>query len=474
MTSLNALNSESQAGGTSFNSQQQFPDGFEFNDDFKSAHDCMENTDDNLLAEGKAGTGKSTLIKYFISHTRKNVVLLAPTGIAALNIEGQTIHSFFKFPPRMINPDEITLQENTLYKTLDAIVIDEISMVRADLLDNVDIFMRLNGRDSRKPFGGAQMIFVGDLHQLPPVVDKDAAPIMEYLYESPYFFDSNAVKTMDLKTISLTKVYRQKDPEFIKFLDAIRQGNVSDEDLKLINSRLNKFSADEESIPILTTTNKQASLINQANLNRLPGRIYTYTAELSGEFKKAQKDVENLPVDIILQLKKDARVIFVKNDKNHRWVNGTLGVVIDLTEEEVTVQIDGSSDYVRVATVTWEKIKYHFDRATRRIVSEIVGVLSQIPLRLAWGMTIHRSQGQTFDKVILDFIHPVWENGHAYVALSRCRSLQGISINQRIWPNDIKTSQRVIEFLKKNAKSHSIPDEPNDIFARQSDEEAKV
>ena len=272
----------------------------ELNDDFKRTLDLMENSNKSLLITGRAGTGKSTLLKYFKEHTKKSVVICAPTGLAALNVEGQTIHSFFRFPPKIIDPHDIKRVYNGIYKLADVIIIDEISMVRADLLDAIDVFMRLNGREPMKPFGGVRMFFFGDLYQLPPVVENQDGPVLNKVYSSPYFFDSKVMRSFPYNLINLTKVYRQKDPTFIEFLDKVRLGNIEAEDLEIINKKVGEKK--NEDAVIITPTNKVASLINNEKLAKLPGKLYTYNAIVRDDFKI---NGINLPVDLEIQTRPD-------------------------------------------------------------------------------------------------------------------------------------------------------------------------
>ncbi|MFA5174560.1 MAG: AAA family ATPase [Candidatus Pacearchaeota archaeon] len=415
----------------------------ELNEDFKKAINLMENTNNSLFITGKAGTGKSTLLKYFANHTKKNVAVVAPTGLAAINVGGQTIHSFFGFPPKMLDESDIQKVYRDIYNKLDAVIIDEVSMVRADMFDAIDKFLRLNGREPSKPFGGVQMLLFGDLYQLPPVVEKDMGEVMNKIYKSPYFFDAKVMKYFNFDIIKLKKVYRQTDSTFIEFLDKVRLGNIDAAALELINARADK-TKQEESI-IITPTNSVADFINNEKLGKLQSKLYNYKAKVEGDFKLG---ITNLPIDLELNLKKDARVIFVKNDTRGRWVNGTLGKVEELGKQSVKVRLDEDSSIVDVQADDWEKIKYSYDRKTGRIIANIVGKISQIPLRLAWALTIHKCQGQTLDKAHIDLSSGVWEFGHSYVALGRCKTLDGITLETKIRPSDIKVDFRVTEFLK--------------------------
>ena len=428
-------------------------ENIELNDDFKEVMDIVENTDKSAIVTGPAGVGKSTLLEYIRDHTKKRVIVLAPTGLAALNVEGQTLHSFFRFPPKIIDTHEMKQVFNGIYKLADVIIIDEISMVRADLLDGIDVFMRLNGRDPKKPFGGVRMFFFGDLYQLPPVVENQDGPVLNKIYSSPYFFDSKVMRSFPIEVINLTKVYRQKDPLFIEFLNKVRLGNVETEDLEIINKKAGEKN-NKDAVTI-TPTNKVASSINNERLTKLPGTLYTYKAIVQGDFNF--KGI-NLPADSELNLKKGARVMFVKNDLHGQWVNGTLGKVFDLKEDCVDVMLDDGT-IVSTGAVDWDKIKHEYDSEEKRIIAKVTGKLTQIPLRLAWALTIHKCQGQTLDKVHLDLSSGVWEFGHAYVALSRCRTLEGLGLETKIWPNDIKVDYRVTEFLNKKLNQSNTAEE---------------
>ncbi|MDD5193897.1 MAG: DEAD/DEAH box helicase [Candidatus Nanoarchaeia archaeon] len=420
----------------------------EINDKFREVIDLVENTDKSGLVIGKAGVGKSTLLGQIKDHTKKRVVVLAPTGLAALNIEGQTLHSFFRFPPQILDPHDIKKVYNGIYKMVDIIIIDEISMVRADLLDAIDVFMRLNGREPKKPFGGARMLFFGDLYQLPPVVESQDGPVLNKVYPSPYFFDAKVMRSFPIEVINLTKVYRQKDPAFIEFLDKVRLGKIETEDLEIINKKVGEKK--DDGAVVITPTNKVANSINNERLSKLPDKKYTYNAIVRDDFKI---NGVNLPVDLELNLKKEARVMFVKNDKNGQWVNGTLGKVIDLEDDNVKVELDDGT-IVETGAVDWDKIKHEYDYESKRIIAKVTGKLTQIPLRLAWALTIHKCQGQTLDKAHIDVSPGVWEFGHAYVALSRCRTLEGLGLETKIWPNDIKVDYRVTEFLKSKSEEN--------------------
>ena len=445
----------------------------ELTEEFLKLFKLIETTNENVFVTGRAGTGKSTFLSYFRSKTRKKTVTLAPTGLAAVNVEGQTIHSFFRFPPRMLDPKDVRKLYNPVYRNLDTILIDEIPMVRADLFDAIDIFMRKNGKDYTKPFGGAQIVLFGDLFQLPPVVENEALAILRMRYASRYFFSSKAFQQMNLNVVELPKVFRQHDPKFIEALDKIRRGNILSNDLEIFNRRVIKdYKPDDSEFCItLTPTNKIANLKNQEKLNEIAGEPITYIAKLTGDFEANPK---NLPVDLELRLKVGARVIFVKNDTAGEFVNGTLGIVSDLGTDWVKVRIEENGEPVTVKAMTWEKIKYNYDRENDIIVDEITGKLTQIPLRLAWALTIHKSQGLTFDNVFLDFSFAPWEHGHTYVALSRCRSIEGTVLNNKLYPNDVVVDSKVTDFVQLNGNKdvwrHLRKDEQSSLHKFNSDE----
>lgn len=410
----------------------------------------LENTTDCIFITGKAGTGKSTLLRYFVANTKKNVVVLAYTGIAALNVGGETIHSFFKFPPRPMNDEDIKESPGQeIYKTVDTLVIDEVSMVRADLLDAIDKFMRINGKDSDSAFGGTQVILFGDIFQLPPIVSDDAES--QYIfseYKSPWFFDSHVIQKHPPIVIELTKVYRQKDVEFITLLDAIRTGSMSQTQLQSLNYRcyIHQFSEKCSQFITLTPTNKLAQEINITELSGLPFPEYSYTGIIEGEFPK-----KSYPTDTVLKLKQNAQVIFVKNDRERRWVNGTIGIIKSIDSESISVEINdkGKTITYPVHQEKWEVLRYKYNFGSRKLETEVVGAFTQYPLRLAWAITIHKSQGLTFDNVVLEIGDGAFAHGQTYVALSRCRSLDGIILKKRINMGDIKVDPAVTRYYSE-------------------------
>lgn len=424
----------------------------EINPEFQTALEIMENSNRHIFITGKAGTGKSTLLDYFRKNTDKEVAVLAPTGVAALNIEGQTIHSFFNFKPN-ITPEKIKKvsgQDGNIYKKFDAIIIDEVSMVRADLLDCVEKFLRLNGPKRNQWFGGIQMIFIGDLYQLPPVVTSTEKEIFSHRYSSPYFFSTQIFRepTFQMEFIELEKVYRQTEPDFIALLNAIRNRSCTDRDIARLNEnyRTSSESDDDRFSITLTSTNDLASERNLEKLNSLPGRIIEFTGFLNGEFEHS-----SLPADEVLQLKLGAQVMLVNNDKHGRWVNGTLGKVaaIEKTDDEQTAIIVACQDgtVVEVTQNTWELFKYEYDRSTKKIYTRKTGSFTQYPVRLAWAVTIHKSQGKTFDRVVIDIGRGTFAHGQVYVALSRCTSFAGITLTRPIKKSHIRMDWRVASFL---------------------------
>jgi len=424
----------------------------------------MEDTDRHVFITGKAGTGKSTLLEYFRARTQKRIAVLAPTGVAALNVHGQTIHSFFGFKPD-VTPDAVRKLPRSkaaaaaIYRHLDAVVIDEISMVRADLLDSVEKFLRLNGPRPRDWFGGLQMIFIGDLYQLPPVVTGRERGLFDGpsgRYESPYFFSAAIFGelTFDMEFVELEKVYRQTDPEFIDLLNAIRNRSIDDARIDRLNSRcLPGFAPPDGKFYItLTSTNDLAAVRNREKLAALPGRARRYQGSTEGEFERA-----SLPTEETLELKPGAQVMLLTNDRTGRWVNGTIGRVhriIKVSDADkdsadiVIVDIPGAG-HVDLSPNTWELFRFRYEIASDRIEAESVGTFTQYPLRLAWAVTIHKSQGKTFDRVVIDIGRGAFAHGQVYVALSRCTSFEGIVLKTPILKSHIRMDWRIVRFLTR-------------------------
>ena len=422
----------------------------ELNGDFQYVLDQLEKQGRSMFVTGRAGTGKSTLLQLFRNTTRKKVVVLAPTGIAALNVRGQTIHSFFGFPPRPLARHEIKKRRNRrLYQNLDVLIIDEISMVRADLLDNIDYFLRIN-RGSPLPFGGAQVVFFGDLFQLPPVVASDAeAMLFQSHYDSPYFFSAQVfAEGLEMEMLELQKVYRQDNRRFLRLLEAVRLNHVDYDDLAELNERYLPDFEPEEFYITLSARNARVDSINNRKLDEIPLPDRTYLAEIAGEFNPRL-----FPTEPALKLKLNAQVMLIKNDPERQFVNGTLGKVVDMKDREITVMVeerDARAREVQVEPVEWEILKYKpGEKDPSQIETETIGTFKQFPLKLAWAVTIHKAQGKTFDKVIIDLGRGAFEHGQTYVALSRCRTLEGIVLRQPLQPRDVMTDERVVEFYQQ-------------------------
>ena len=431
--------------------RKQIPlDDIELTPEFLRALELMEKTGRCLFITGKAGTGKSTLLRYFRAKTKKIVVVVAPTGIAAINVEGQTIHSFFQLPPRFIQKEEIrrAFKNRKVIGCLDTLVIDEVSMVRADLMDGIDHALRVTRGKQDLPFGGGQVILFGDLFQLTPIVDRDMAEVYERRYESPYFFSSRIIQEIELECLELTKIYRQSEAEFIHLLNKIRDKQYDESDLSKLNERVVPIGGGEEDEIVLTTTNRRAGEINQGRLVALRAPEFRYGANVTGKF-----DESAYPNESLLVLKKGAQVMMIKNDPNKRWVNGSIGRVESVSADSITVSIDGKSHEVQKST--WERIEYVYDEETGRIESKAVGTFEQYPLKLAWAVTIHKSQGKTFDKVVVELGNGAFAHGQVYVALSRCSYFAGLKLKRPITPRDILFDERILEF--RTRRENSVP-----------------
>lgn len=427
------------------------PAQIDVNSQFKKALDLLENTRSPIFITGKAGTGKSTLLKLFRDQTSKKLAVLAPTGVAAVNVGGETIHSFFRFAPN------ITLQEaredaskakSKLYREIETLVIDEISMVRADLLDCIDVFLKTVRRSSL-PFGGVQMVMIGDMYQLPPVVTTNEREALSQMYPTPYFFSAAVIGEMaqnmfeKLKLVELGHVYRQADPTFVEILNGIRNKQITLEQLDILNECVaTEFDYLDEHI-VLTAINDQADKINFDHLNAIKADYKTYKAVVQGSFEKKQA-----PTTDALVLKVGARVMFLNNDPDDRWINGTIGVVTQLEEGKVSVQIEGGRE-VDVTPFPWRLYRSKYNEEKHMIESEEVGSFTQIPLRLAWAITIHKSQGKTFEKVLVDLGRGSFAHGQTYVALSRATSLEGLRLRQRLEMRHIIMDRRINFFLNQ-------------------------
>ena len=424
----------------------------------ESLFNLTEHTNRSIFLTGKAGTGKTTFLNDFVSKTQKKYIVVAPTGIAAINAGGVTIHSMFGLPLRTFLPTTERVDSNTanniadlmhhfkyrkdklkLLRELELIIIDEVSMLRADVLDMMDFSLRSVRRNQQK-FGGVQMLFIGDLYQLPPVVRDEY--ILKQYYNSPFFFDSYALKELPLITLELTTVYRQKDEKFLEILNEIRDGAASNIDFETLNERyIPDFEPTDEPYVYLTSHNRMADEINLKKLAELKGKSYFYKAEITGNFNENQ-----YPNEEILELKTGTQIMFIRNDASgeHRYFNGKLAEVVEIDEQEIHVVIDGEDEIFKLKKETWDQKRYSLAE-DKSIQEEVMGSFKQYPIRLAWAVTIHKSQGLTFDRLIID-AGKSFASGQVYVALSRCRTLEGIVLKSKITPEVIFSDKRVSKF----------------------------
>lgn len=433
-----------------FKTKNRIPNNFILTDELTNAFEIIENTKKNIYITGKAGTGKSTLLTYFRQHTKKNIVVLAPTGVAALNVEGSTIHSFFKFPTRLLEPCDKAIKKDArrhdLFKKLNILIIDEVSMVRADLMDAIDYSLQIN-RDDKRPFGGVQIVIFGDVFQLPPVVkEKTLDDYLNSNYGGPYFFNAKSFSENAFEYIELSEIFRQKDDVFRNILNMVRNNTINDKTLNLLNEKHDSSTHTSKGVVLtLCTTNDISTKINATQMEALPTDAFSYHAEIKGIFDKSA-----YPTDPSLTLKVGAQIMMLKNDAMQRWVNGTLGIIETLTGNSIEVNIDGRCYHVDKAT--WEGIDYQYDKGTNKIEAIITGSFTQYPIKPAWAITIHKSQGQTFDRVNIHLGNGAFAHGQTYVALSRCTSLGGISLKTKIRKTDIKVDPKVTNFASKNIK----------------------
>lgn len=427
--------------------------------EFQNALKLVSYTSQSVFLTGKAGTGKSTFLKYLTATTKKKFVVLAPTGIAAVNAGGQTLHSFFKLPFKPMLPDDpdfstpsrlkqrlkYSKQMVKMLRTLDLIIIDEVSMVRADTIDFIDRILKTYTGNWRQPFGGKQLLLVGDVFQLEPVVTGDTRDVLCHYYkEGVFFFNAYAFSDLSVVPIELNKVYRQTDTDFISMLDRIRVGSPTDTDIAILNSRVIPPGSlfDGDFVMTIATRRDIVDSINQSGLAKLPTPERTYTGVVKGDFPES-----SLPTDRHLTLKEGAQVVFVKNDAERRWVNGTIGRAVELSDSQLVVELEDGTRH-EVEPDVWENVKYSYDEEKKKVVETVIGTFSQFPLKLAWALTIHKSQGLTFDKVIIDVGEGAFSGGQTYVALSRCRSLAGIRLRSTINIRDVFVNRRVVNFSR--------------------------
>lgn len=421
----------------------------EKNSELRHAWDFVEHTSISIFLTGKAGTGKTTFLRTLKEKSSKRSIIVAPTGVAAINAGGMTIHSFFQLPLSPFVPEanfknrfDYSKEKRKIIRTLDLLIIDEISMVRSDVLDAIDSVLR-RFREHEKPFGGVQLLMIGDLQQLTPVVTPEDEVILQRYYDTSYFFGSKALRSISYVTIELTHVYRQQDEEFITLLNNIREGQVSETDLKRLNERFNpNFEPEVGSDYIrLTTHNKMAESYNEVQLHNLPSKACTFIAEADGNFPEY-----NYPADFKLTLKRGAQVMFIRNDNNGRYYNGRIGHVTHIDNEKILVLCPGDDKEIEVQQETWENTKYSLNEKTKQIEAEVQGTFKQYPLRLAWAITIHKSQGLTFEHAIID-AQSSFAAGQVYVALSRCKTLEGLILASPISSSAIINDSQVTNYI---------------------------
>lgn len=428
--------------------------------ELQNALQLVQFTRRSLFLTGKAGTGKSTFLHYIAQTTKKKYVILAPTGIAAINVGGATLHSFFKLPFHPLLPNDRrystqqlrnTLKYNSekikLIRELELIIIDEISMVRADIIDFIDKILRVYSHNMRIPFGGKQLLLVGDVYQLEPVLKEEDWQLLQPYYPSKFFFDAHVFRTFQLVCIELQKVYRQRDDKFISILDHIRTSTITTTDLSLLNQQVGQHQPmDAHQLSItLSTRRDTVDYINSLHLSKLPGDATILHGSIDGEYPE-----NNLPTPIELEVKTGAQILFIKNDREKRWVNGTLGTIIGIGDEEdgkIYVRTEQGED-VDVEQEVWNNVRYTYNQKEQKVEEEILGSFQQFPLRLAWAITIHKSQGLTFNQVKIDLSGGVFAGGQTYVALSRCRSLKGIALQEPVKREDIYVNQEIVRFSK--------------------------
>lgn len=430
------------------------------NKEFKDIWKLVNFTRQSLFMTGRAGTGKSTFLKYITANIKKKHVVLAPTGIAAVNVGGVTLHSFFKLPFKPLLPDDpdfavsrlrkrmkYAKSHAKLIKELELIIIDEISMVRVDIIDFVDKLLRVYSGNMREPFGGKQMLFVGDIFQLEPVVTSDMREVLKLFYKNFYFFSANVFNDFTIVPVELKKIYRQQDIRFISMLDRFRTGNPVQADVDALNRRVDPEGADsmlaDDFVMTLATRRDMVDHINECHLQCLPSKEVTYIGQICDDFPES-----SLPTAKELTLKTGAQVVFVRNDREKRWVNGTIGKICYADDDTLEVELETGERY-SVDPEVWENIVYKYDESTKRVIEKVIGTFTQYPVRLAWALTIHKSQGLTFKNVIIDLGRGAFSGGQTYVALSRCTSLDGIKMKSSINQRDVFVNPAIIEFSRR-------------------------
>jgi DNA polymerase III epsilon subunit-like protein len=449
------------------------------NREFQLALDLIENTNRSIFLTGKAGTGKSTFLRHIVAHTRKKAIVVAPTGVAALNAGGTTIHSMFRLPFGIMQPNDnrvryfgpnregefINEDKFKLLQAVELVIIDEVSMVRADILDAIDYTLRRNSRRSREPFGGKQVLLVGDAYQLPPVLTPADRQLYEPNYRTRYFFGAEVFTRLPLITVELRKAYRQQDPHFINLLDRVRTNQADNEDLRKLNGRTQDNSPAAGRKITLSTRNKDAEDYNAGELSKLTNPLVKYMGVVTGDFAES-----DFPTARELVLKEGAQVMFVHNDRSGRWVNGTIGRVVKLDKKIAKVEIEDGATYT-VEAVEWDKFAYGLDEVTGHIVSTIIGTFTQLPLKLAWALTVHKSQGLTFDAVEINAPTGFFDSGQLYVALSRCRSFEGLQLRTPVRMRDVMVSPEVVELHRTANDEQQVADalaeaRPNKLYQK--------
>jgi ATP-dependent DNA helicase PIF1 len=430
-----------------------WPKGVTPTAEYEAAIDYLREGEGHLFVTGRAGTGKSTLLRAIREMVDLDLAIVTPTGLAAVNVGGQTIHSFFGLPPRLIRSEDIRRSRNgSLMRRLKLLVIDEVSMVRSDIMWGIDQSLRINRGRSREAFGGVRLILFGDLHQLPPIVqESEVAEHLDSAHGGPFFFSVSALNEgAGTQRLELTEVFRQSDQALINVLNQVRDGSATVDDLEILNTRVNPLRTLSEGDPyvILTPTNAAAHRINAAYLNALPTPAHTYEAGVTGEFNESAH-----PTDAKLTLKVGAKVILLRNDADRRWVNGTVARISRLDEKRVWIKVEDTdpaaaakAEEYEIEPVAWESRRYGYDQTAQKVVEKIAGTFKQFPLRLAWALTIHKAQGLTLDKVYIDLGRGTFAHGQAYVALSRCRTLEGLALARQLRPSDILFDPAVLGY----------------------------
>lgn len=438
------------------------------NPEFQDAWSIIRKTNRSVFLTGKAGTGKSTFLKYIRANCKKKMIVLAPTGIAAVNVGGQTMHSFFKIPLKPLLPDDpdisnitrlrkmlrYTKEKIKLIRELELIIIDEISMVRVDVIDFVDRVLRVYSGNMREPFGGKQLLFVGDIFQLEPVVTHDMRDILRRYYKNFFFFNARAFSQINLVPIELRKIYRQSDDQFISLLDRVRVNQATRADMVLLNQRCNPdYQEINDNFSItLATRRDTVDAINDEHMHALKTPEFTFHGRIEGDFPE-----NSLPTALRLSLKEGAQVIFIRNDKEGRWYNGTIGKVTRLADNEVYVTLENGAE-LEVLPEVWENMQYSYNEKEKKVEEKVLGTFMQIPIKPAWALTVHKSQGLTFNHVVIDFVGGAFTGGQTYVALSRCTSMEGITLLKPLNERDIIVNMAVVEFSRQFNNRQMIND----------------